>query len=99
MSKIIEISDLEKLFNLLIKKLKAENVEAIEINTDFYRFVPADKWGSYEDNIIETGSLFDDIDSLKLLLSDNERPFTYVDFDRLASVLHSISEIKNPVDM
>lgn len=96
MSKIIEVSDLEKLFSLLIKKLKNENVLNIEVSKDFYRFIPTEKWDSFGDDIIETGSFFDDIDSLKLLLSDNERPFTYVDFDRLATVLHIISEIKNP---
>lgn len=98
MSKIIEISDLEFFFNLLIKKLKADNIESIEINMDIYRFIPVEKWGSFEEDIIETGSLFDDIDSLKLLLSDSKRPFSYVDFDRLASLLHLISEIRNPVN-
>lgn len=97
MNRLIEVSDLEKLFSLLIKKLKNESISNVEINIDLYRFIPADKWDSFEENIVEMGSLFDDIDNLKLLLSDKSRVFTFVDFDRLASVLHAISEIKNPI--
>ena len=95
MSKIIEVSELEFFFNLLIKKLKKEEVSTIEIDMDFYRFIPTEKWTSLEENI-DTGSLFDDIDCLKMLISDKGRPFSYVDFDRLASLLHAISEIRNP---
>lgn len=97
MSRLVELSELEILFNMLIGKLKDENILNIEINIDLYRFIPTDKWESFENNIVEMGSLFDDIDSLKLLISDKDRVFTYVDFDRLASLLHAISEIKNPI--
>ncbi|SMC81057.1 hypothetical protein [Moheibacter sediminis] len=97
MSRTIEVSDLEKLFSLLIKKLKEESVSTMEINTDLYRFIPADKWDSFEENISETGSIFDDIDNLKLIISEKNTPLTYVDFDRLATVLHTISQIRNPI--
>jgi len=83
---------------MLIDKLKKEQVQNIEINIDLYRFISAEQWGSFENNTVETGSLFDDIDNLKLLISEPDRPFTYVDFDRLASLLLAISETKNPAN-
>lgn len=98
MNRLIDVSELEKIFSLLVRKLRNESISSIEINIDFYRFIPADKWDSFEENIIEIGSLFDDIDNLKLLLSDKNRAFTFVDFDRLASLLHAISEIMNPIE-
>ena len=96
MNRTITISDLEKLFALVIDKLKEESVSTIEIKDDLYRFIPADNWGSFQDNIILNGSIFDDVDSLKLIISDKNRPFTYVDLDRLATLLHAISQINNP---
>ncbi len=97
--KKLTLDELSHLFNLTIKKLKDSNISEIEIESDFYRFIPADKWDSYEENIILNGSLFDDIDSLKAHFSDKERPFTYVDFDRLSSVLNYISNKENPVEI
>jgi len=93
----IEISEIEHLFKSVIDKLKKENVNSIDIYNDFYRFIPADKWDSYEENIILVGSLDDDVESLKKVLNDPDRELTFVDFDRLASVLHAISQLKNPI--
>lgn len=89
---------LENIFKKLIEKLTDEKVGDIVIENDLYRFVPTDVWSSYEKNVILEGSLFDDIDSLELLLADSKRFCTYVDFDRIASVLRAISEKLAPVD-
>ncbi|WP_340066898.1 hypothetical protein [Ascidiimonas aurantiaca] len=97
--KTLTLEELSKLFDLTIKKLKDSNIEEIKIEEDFYRFIPADKWDSYEEDIILNGSLFDDVDSLKAHFSNNKRPFTYVDFDRLSSVLNYISNKENPVEI
>jgi hypothetical protein len=94
----IKIAELEKIFNLAINKLEDENISEIEIDNDLYRFIPTEKWDTFEDDVIESGSLFDDIDCLKLCLSDKNRVFTYVDIDRLSFLLRMISQIQNPID-
>ncbi len=96
--KTLTVDELSRLFDLTIKKLKASNINEVKIESDFYRFIPADKWDSYDDGIILNGSLFDDVDSLKAHFSNEERPFTYVDFDRLSSILNYISNKENPVE-
>lgn len=92
----IKVIELEQLFSRIIEKLKVEKVEKIELDSDFYRFIPTDKWDSYEDDIALVGSLYDDWDSLKEILEDSDRAMTYVDFDRIASILRIVSEIENP---
>jgi len=82
----------------MIDKLNYENVKEVEIGNDLYRVIPADEWTNFEKDVIVVGSLSDDIESLKLMINDLERPCTYVDFDRVASVLHAISQAINPPD-
>jgi len=94
---VIKISELETIFSKIIEKLKFEAREEISIEDDFYKFIPTDEWSSFTGDIIETGSLSDDIDNLKKLVQDKHHPCTYVDFDRLASVLRAISQNMNPV--
>lgn len=93
----ITSDNLQILFQHLIKKLDRDGINEIEIDQDLYRFIPTDEWNSFEDNVI-SGSLYDDFDSLKNILDDDDRIFTYVDFDRLASILRYISEKMNPVE-
>ena len=93
----LSITELKILFEQIITKLEDEDVKSVKFNDDTYRFIPTDKWNSFEEDTIEIGSLYDDIESLKLLVRDRDRPCTYVDFDRLASILRAVSEIQNPV--
>ena len=95
----LSVSELKKIFELIIEKLDSENIKNIDFKNDIYRFIPTDKWSSFEEDTIEVGSLYEDIEALKLLNKDEERVCTYVDFDRTASVLRAISEILNPVEM
>ena len=74
-----------------------KNVEEIEIHTDYYRIIPTDEWETYDKDVIELGSLDDDIMELTDMSQNPDRPCTYVDFDRAASVLRAISQINNPV--
>ena len=99
MSKI-NIQFLQKVFSRIIDKLEYENVTSIQIEDDLYNKIPAHNWSilNKPEEVVVIGSLQDDIDSLWKLVTDNERPCTYVDFDRFASVLHAISEIRNPVE-
>lgn len=92
----INITDLEQIFSRVLEKLRFEEEEFV-IEDDFYKFIPTDKWASFVEDIVETGSLSDDINNLKKLATDPKRPCAFVDFDRLASVLRAISQTKNPV--
>ena len=95
--KYIKVVDLKIIFERVIDKLKFEGIDQIEIENDLYRYIPTDEWDSFERDEIEVGSLYDDLDSLELLVNDIDRPCTYVDFDRVASVLRAISRKNNPV--
>ncbi|MET0637370.1 MAG: hypothetical protein ABWZ25_15170 [Chitinophagaceae bacterium] len=92
----IYIEELQKIFKRIIEKLEFEGVNKIEIGEDLYLFIPTSGWQSYTDTPIYPGSLFDDIENLRMLVSDTARPCTYVDFDRMANVLRAISQIYNP---
>ena len=77
------------------KRIEDENFDSLDIDDDWYHFIPTNTWKNMEHDI-HIGSLFDDINSLKLLIKDDKRPCTYVDFDRVASLLRFISEENNP---
>ena len=103
----IRIAELKTLFNRVIEKLEFEvgGKEAIELKTSSYRLIPTEKWNSYESpedwnsaSEIDHGDLNHDLFELKKLLADKNRICSYVDFDRLASVLREISQVQNPVD-
>jgi hypothetical protein len=95
--KKVRTDDLEKVFNRIIAKLRDEQVVEVDLDEDLYRFIPADKWSRFDDETIEQGSLYDDLESLELLVRNEDRPCTYVDFDRVASLLRAISQKMNPV--
>ena len=94
----IRIELLEIAFERIIQKLQAEDVEEIEIPFDLYRIIPSDKLdiSNSEDDEVNIGSLHDDLESIEKLVFDKKRPCTYVDFDRVSSLLRIISEVNNP---
>ena len=98
--KTITIVQLENIFQRIITKLKFElgDIGEISSETGWYREIPADKWtnlsGTSEDEI--TGDLQDDIEELVKLANDENRVCTFVDFDRISSLLKEISEVQNP---
>lgn len=96
----VNIENLKHIFSKLIEKLEFENVASIQVTEDLYNKIPTHKWSIYNNpsDCVVTGSLEDDIDNLYDLIQDNDRVATYVDFDRLATVLRVISQIRNPVD-
>ena len=95
--KNIKVEELRAIFQKIIEKLKSEGYEELNFIKDFYRIIPTEKWDSYNEDLAHEASLFDDIYSLKLLNYDSKRTTTYVDFDRLASILRAISQNNNPV--
>ena len=97
----IKTKELEKIFNLLIKKLHFEGVESVELGeNDFYWLIGPPEWTDFNKVAVEpeVGSPIDDWKSLRKLLTDKDRPTMYVDFDRVAAILRFISEDQNPVD-
>jgi hypothetical protein len=96
--KSITKEDIKKIFDNILEKLDRDEVKEVVIEQDLYRFIPTDEWDSYEQTNVLEGSLFDDFDSLKLLIENPNRYCTYVDFDRAASILRYISEKLAPVN-
>ena len=96
----VKVDLIKKVFNRLVEKLEYENVERVLIENDLYNKIPTHKWSIYHnpEDVVVIGSLDDDIESLEKLADDDERQCTYVDFDRFASLLRAISEIRNPVE-
>lgn len=103
----IKVSELKILFEKVINKLEAEygKDSEMQLNTSVYRLIPTHKWNKFEKpedwfsaSEIFQGDLQDDLMELRKLIKDNERICTFVDFDRLASVIREISEVENPVE-
>lgn len=94
----ISINELQRLFEKVIGKLKYDDITTIPIDSDYYWIITADEWDVSQKNNPEpsVGSLVDDIESLKESVKD-ENVFTYVDFDRLSSVLRAVSQTLNPI--
>ncbi len=94
----IEVDTLEIAFKRIISRLRNfEQVDEVEFDFDTYWQV-SEFWEEYPEKYsMMVGSIVDDIDCIKMLVEDDERMCTYVDFDRVASILHAISETRNPV--
>ena len=92
----INHDQLQKIFDRVIEML-ADCKEIKLADADYYWSINAPECYEMTDNPeIVVGSLVDDIEALKKLIDNEERPVTFVDLDRLASVLHAISEGINP---
>jgi hypothetical protein len=94
----IEINDLKQIFNRIIEKLEFEEIQEFYCEKDLYNKIPAYSSNIYNNinDRITIGSLKDDIECLNKLAKNADRPCTYVDFDRTASLLNAISEKLNP---
>ncbi len=96
----ITLPELKVIFERVLSKLEFELGDNQEIifERDFYGIIPTENWQDLYPQPVKfnVGSLYDDLESLKKLITNKERPCTYVDFDRLASVLREISQIQNP---
>ena len=103
----IKVSELKILFDKIIGKLETEyGKEAeLELKTIIYRLIPTEKWDKFDKpedwfsaSEISQGDLQDDLMELNKLITEKDRIATFVDFDRLASILREISQVENPVD-
>lgn len=97
MSILIKLEEISSLFELIIKKLQKENIEDIEIEEYLYWFINSDNWNVDKENPeIEVGSFKDDWEGLLKCIDRNEI-VTYVEFDRLASILKVMSNKLAPI--
>lgn len=103
----IKVSELKILFDKIIDKLETEyGKEAeLELKTIIYRLIPTEKWDKFDKpedwfsaSEISQGDLQDDLMELRKLITEKDRIATFVDFDRLASILREVSQVENPVD-
>jgi len=103
----ITISELKTLFNRVIEKLESEKGKEgkIKLDTIIYRLIPTEKWSEFEKpedwfsaSEIDQGNLNDDLMELKNIINNKDKICTYVDFDRLASILREISQVENPIN-
>jgi hypothetical protein len=95
----IQTRQLEIVFQKIISKLKEDGIDRVQLNQDMYAFLS--NRDSYEmKQVIEKpliGSLVDDWTELKKV-SEDKQITTYVDFERLSSILKAICEELSPED-
>ena len=90
-------TELEVFFNLVLRKLSIDKIEDILFDMNEYWIITTDEWNEFKQiPVPAVGSLEEDIRYIKKSIANNEI-ISYVDLDRLASVLRAISEIKAPV--
>lgn len=96
----VKIDILKAALHRMLHKLEKEDITDIVIEDDLYNIIPTDEWSIINNpkDVVVIGSLQDDYDNLEKLALDSHRPCTYVDFDRLASILRAISQKQNPPD-
>jgi hypothetical protein len=94
----IEIKQLEQILLQTIEKLHSANVETIEIDFDNYWIILSNDWNDFDNEIAPAvGSLKDDWDCLLKTINNKDRAFSYLDVDRLASILRAISQKQVPI--
>jgi hypothetical protein len=93
---IITVSEIELLFKLVVRKLKDDRINEIQINMDKYWIVLSDEWNDFEKTPEPAvGSLLEDAALLKNAIEDNAI-HSYSELDRLSSILRYISEVQAP---
>jgi hypothetical protein len=94
----VTVRELRILFEKLLNKMEEQNgIQSLEIDIDYYWVVSSCEWTNFESEVsLNVGSLIDDWESLQKVISE-ENIATYVDFDRLASILRAVSETIIPL--
>lgn len=95
----VSVYEMESVFNRIIIQMKLLGVECFQAESDLYNLIPTSKWDitNKPEEVTVIGSLVDDMECIKELARDRERECTYVDFDRVATILRAISQKENPV--
>lgn len=78
-------------FSKIIEKLELHQIETVKIDVDYYLIIDTDEWENFGQEVKpNVGSLCDDMASLKRAVTEDS--FTFVDFERVASILRAISQ-------
>jgi hypothetical protein len=88
----ITLDEIDLLYKRLIQRAKNDKIEFVDIETDYYWIISSDEWDDFSfspDPCV--GSLAEDWNSLQEILT-TDRIVTYLDYDRLASIVRALSE-------
>jgi hypothetical protein len=88
----VSLSDMENIWMSLVERMRKDGIEDVDIDDDYYWLVSTDEWANFEStpNCV-VGSLHDDWAELQKVVRRQQIP-TYLDLERFASVLRSLSE-------
>jgi hypothetical protein len=95
----INLCELQLIWEILFNKLSGATNKKITIgDLDMYWSVRAPEcYDMMRKPNLVVGSLRDDIDELRKLLEDKDRPAAFINLDRFAAVLYAISQKLNPL--
>lgn len=87
----VETKQLVCALQKIIKKIESDDIKNYKIDTDYYWIVLTKDWDNLQNEpTVAVGSLEDDWESL---VESCENDFiSYVDYDRLASILRAVSQ-------
>ena len=92
MSISIKLIELELLIAKLFSKLRKEEFEEFEFIEDPYWIIHTEEWSNFNETPKPAvGSLEDDVKYLKEVINNDEY-ITYLELERLASVLRAMSK-------
>jgi len=94
---IVKTSELEKLLNNLLNRLKELGLDEIQIDLDLYQTITKGEFDVTKNPEIGIGSFLDDWEHLEKIINDGQI-FTFLDFIRTASILNAISETIIPIE-
>jgi hypothetical protein len=88
--------DLKKAMDIVFEKIASSINDNVCISNDYYLHIHMDEAYDFEKNVEPAiGSLFDDWENLCKVISKQQH-VTFVDIDRLSSILKAISQELNP---
>lgn len=91
MNATISITEIEKIFNLIIAKFKKDNINRFEFDDDNYWIILSEEWTNFDTSPKPAvGSLVDDSEFLKSVIQ-NDEIITFLELERLAALLRAIS--------
>jgi predicted HAD superfamily phosphohydrolase YqeG len=92
----ISVDEIEKIFSLVVEKLKKDGVGNISFDLDEYWIILTNEWNDFK-NVPSpsVGSFVDDVNCLKKVIGQNII-YSYSEFDRIAIVLRALSEKMAP---
>ncbi|MCP4748107.1 MAG: hypothetical protein GY874_18530 [Desulfobacteraceae bacterium] len=95
----ITLKELQLLWEILYDKISKLEKKDINLeDMDMYWSVGAPEcYDMSKEPALIVGSLKDDLDEVKKLLKNKDRPATFVDLDRFSAILNAISQKLNPL--